>query len=138
MERIAWIHMRLGQLRTERTNLEVTRNRLNAELERLRQAKDGIAAQLSDHADFRREVRQVLSTFMGGRFRGDNRNRKNNRLSSMHDHLVTQQNRHEDNSNSLRTQISTREEERDTTVRRLTNVNNEITNLERELSSIRM
>ena len=123
-------HQRLSTLRTQRTDLEATRTRLNREIERLRDARDSITTELSDHGSFRREVGQALSSIDSSRFRGNNRSRKRERLGLMREHLEAQRERHQDNWDLVRARIATREEERDAAVTRLNNVNNEIRILE--------
>jgi len=132
-ERRVWVEARLAVLRPRRTELEGTRDRLNGEIERLEEVRSSVTIKLGEHDDFRRRVGQALDTVETNRFRGDNRNRKSERLETLNNRLVEQRDRHQENNETLTVQITTREQERDTAVRSLNATNNEIWSLENEL-----
>jgi len=133
--RRSWIQGRLGSLRGHRRSLEDTRDRLDTELERLREARDSITNELSDHSSFRSEVRHAISLIERSRFRGDTRNQMSERLVTMRDYLIKSRDHHQGNRNQVREKITAHQSSRTQTINRLAIVNNEIVALEQELAT---
>ena len=127
---------RLQSLRTRRTELEGTRDRLNDELDRLRDARNSFLTELSDYGSLTSEVPRALSSIDTSRFRGNNRSRKRDQLRIMRDHLESLRVRHQDNCDLVRAQIRTHEDDLGTVRGRLNTVNLQITNLENDIRSM--